>query len=121
MTRKMLIYCFTVLALSSSFAWAQQSTPQPTQQPDTAALEQRMKEMEERIIQLEGQVRQLKAENAGQRPRTPRPTLRRFRLGRSVPLFPHRSRHRKPRRRFPDHKPRDKVLTWAALQEWPKR
>jgi hypothetical protein len=42
--------------------WAQQSQPQAA--PDNSALEQRMKEMEERIIQLEGKIRMLESAQA---------------------------------------------------------
>ena len=39
--------------------FAQQSNNAAPSSPDVAAMEQRMKEMEERIIQLEGKVRML--------------------------------------------------------------
>ena len=68
MTRKLLISCFSVLVLSTSFVWAQQTPAPAAQQSDTSALEQRMKEMEERIIQLEGKVRMLQSAQASSAP-----------------------------------------------------
>src|SRR5436305_1532827 len=53
---KKLLTVFVGLVLST--------TPLMAQQSDTAALEQKIKDMEERIIALEGQVRQLKSSGA---------------------------------------------------------
>src|SRR2546423_15516693 len=54
MKKTLLIYCLAFLCFGNPlFA-----------QSDTAALEQKLKDMEERIISLEGQVRQLKSQGA---------------------------------------------------------
>jgi hypothetical protein len=71
MIQRTLACCISIVLLSTSFLWAQQPAAPAAPQSDTSALEQRMKEMEERIISLEGQVRQLKAQNAGQAANAP--------------------------------------------------
>src|SRR5207244_10904062 len=51
---------------------AQQSATSPPQSsPDSSAMEQRIKDLEERIIALEGQVRMLKAAQAAPAPEQP--------------------------------------------------
>jgi hypothetical protein len=52
--------------------WAQQTSGNPQSAgPESAAVEQRIKDLEERIIALEGQVRLLKSESAAQQPAGP--------------------------------------------------
>lgn len=58
MKRAFLIYAVLAIFVASPVA------AQTSSQSDTAALEQKLKDMEERIIALEGQVRQLKAQGA---------------------------------------------------------
>jgi hypothetical protein len=55
------IFMLVTLTVFCAIALRAQSAPAPASVPDTAALEQRIKDMEERIIALEGQVRVLKS------------------------------------------------------------
>src|SRR4051812_8676388 len=61
--KKTLILCLGLL-LAHGVIFAQQTAPQS----DTAALEQKLKDMEERIISLEGEVRMLKSQGASANP-----------------------------------------------------
>jgi hypothetical protein len=54
------------------FSAMAQQAPQQGTAPDSSAMEQRMRELEERVISLEGQVRMLKAAQA--QPAAPQPT-----------------------------------------------
>src|SRR5690242_11561875 len=69
MDKKILLTAVLILAGIPAFA-QQSDNAAPPSAADVAAMEQRMKEMEERIIQLEGKVRMLQNTQAAPAPAT---------------------------------------------------
>ena len=63
---KSLIRLLLLVFVWSSFAFAQQSSP--ASRDETAALQQKIRDLEDRLIALEGQMRMLKAQNAAPSP-----------------------------------------------------